>query len=281
MKNYIYKIIWEHKYSLLLIYLYIFTAQLLFLAEPYILGKTIDGLLVGNYFWIFVFLGVELVGNVFWYKRMVMDTKVYTKMYNQLIFEYLDQDKDSEVSAKLARTDLAHSIIHFLEWDMHYYIMSLISIVGALCFIFIEHTLTGCVVVIATSPVVWVVVKFYKKIAQGTRVSNTHFEQKMSVMETEDIHQIKTFFKRRARVIIAQSTIQGKNWAALNSVKTIFLILALVVYTNGNLNLSQGQAIAIYAYIHQFLISLMSIPIGMETFTRIKDVLSRINAVKK
>jgi len=281
MKNYIYRIIWDHKYSLLLIYLYIFLAQLIFLAEPYILGKTIDGLLVNNYFWIFVFLGIELVGNLFWYKRMVYDTKVYTKMYNQLIFEYLEQDKDSDVSAKLARTDLAQSIIHFLEWDMHYYIMSIITIVGTLSFIFIEHPPTGIVILTAIGPVLLIVFAFYKKIAKGTKVANTHFEQKMSVMESEDEEKVKSFFKRRARVLIAQSTLQGKNWASLNIVKTVFLILALVVFTNSNFNLSQGQAISMYAYINQFLVSLMSIPVGMETFTRIKDVLSRINSVKK
>jgi uncharacterized membrane protein len=100
-------------------------------------------------------------------------------------------------------------------------------------------------------------------------------------MESEDEEKVKSFFKRRARVLIAQSTLQGKNWASLNIVKTVFLILALVVFTNSNFNLSQGQAISMYAYINQFLVSLMSIPVGMETFTRIKDVLSRINSVKK
>lgn len=276
MKNYISKIVLEYKWSLLLIYTYIFIAQLLFLSEPYILGKTIDGLLKHNYFWLFVFLGVELVANIFWYKRMVFDTKIYTKMYNKLILDYLEKDKDEKVSAKLARTDLAHSIIHFLEWDMHYYIMSIITIVGTLCFIYVEHPLTGLVVTIASIPVIFIVLKFYKKIAQGTRVGHSHYEQKMSIMETEDSSKIKTFFKRRARIIIYQSTLQGKNWAALNTTKTIFLILALIMFTSGNLDITQGQAISMYTYINQFLISLMSIPVGMETFTRIKDVIKRL-----
>ena len=98
----------------------------------------------------------------------------------------------------------------------------------------------------------------------------------MTIMETEDNNKIETFFKRRAKIIIAQSTLQGKNWMSLNFTKTIFLILALVVFTSDTINLSHGQAISIYSYITQFLASLMSIPIGMETFTRIKDVLKRI-----
>jgi len=274
--SYIHKTISKYKYSLGIIYLYIFIAQLIFLAEPFIIGKMIDGLLAKDYFWLFVFLIMELIANVFIYKRMVFDTKVYVKMYNELIFEYLDRDKNSNTSERLARTDLANEIIHFLEWDVHYYIYSIITLVGTLCFIFIEHIPTGFIVLSCSIPVIFIVVKFYKKIAQGTRVANSHYEQKMSVMETCDKEKIETFFKRRARVIIAQSTLQGKNWISLNMVKTIFLILTLVIFTSDVINLSHGQAISIYSYITQFLISLMSIPIGMETFTRMKDILKRI-----
>jgi ABC-type multidrug transport system fused ATPase/permease subunit len=274
--SYIRKTIGKYKFSLAIIYLYIFVAQLIFLAEPFILGKMIDGLLAKDYFWLFVFLTVELISNVFIYKRMVFDTKVYVKMYNELIFEYLDRDKNSNTSERLARTDLANGIIHFLEWDVHYYIYSIITLVGTLCFIFIEHVPTGFIVLSCAIPVIFIVVKFYKKIAQGTRVANSHYEQKMSVMETCEKEKIEAFFKRRARVIIAQSTLQGKNWISLNMVKIIFLILALVIFTSDAINLSHGQAISIYSYITQFLMSLMSIPIGMETFTRMKDILKRI-----
>lgn len=276
MNNYILKLIKNYRYSLITIYIYIFIAQLIFLAEPFIIGKMIDGLLVKNYFWMYLFLAMEIIFVFFVYKRMVFDTKVYVKMYNELIFQYLDRDKNSTTSEKLARTDLANNIINFLEWDVHYYIYSIITLVGTLFFIFIQHIPTGFIVLTCAIPVIFIVLKFYKKIEQGTRVGNSHYEQKMTIMETEDNNKIETFFKRRAKIIIAQSTLQGKNWMSLNFTKTIFLILALVVFTSDTLNLSHGQAISIYSYITQFLASLMSIPVGMETFTRIKDVLKRI-----
>jgi hypothetical protein len=58
--------------------------------------------------------------------------------------------------------------------------------------------------------------------------------------------------------------------------KTVFLVISLIVFTNKNIGLTQGQAISMYSYINQFLISLVSIPVGMEIYTRIKDVLNRI-----
>jgi hypothetical protein len=38
----------QYKYELLLIYTYMLIAEGLLLLQPYFLGKTIDGLLVGN-----------------------------------------------------------------------------------------------------------------------------------------------------------------------------------------------------------------------------------------
>jgi ABC-type bacteriocin/lantibiotic exporter with double-glycine peptidase domain len=274
--KYIYNIIKEYKFSLMFIYLYIIIAQLLFLVEPFILGKAIDGLLVKNYMWLGVFLVINILQNIFMYKRMVYDTKVYTKMYNDIIFRFLKHNKDAETSVKIARTDLTNYVINFLESDIHYFVMALINIVGSLVFIFYQHTLTGFVVISCILPISLIVYLFYNKIDQATRVSHTHYEQKTKTMETNDDTTIETFYKRRARVIVGMSTIQGKNWASLNIVKSIFLVLALVIFTSYNFNMTQGEAVAMYAYINQFLISLMSFPIAMEIFARMKDVVNRI-----
>jgi hypothetical protein len=53
-------------------------------------------------------------------------------------------------------------------------------------------------------------------------------------------------------------------------------VLALLVFTRDDSNMTQGQAVAMYAYINQFLIALMSIPIAVETYARIKDTINRI-----
>jgi hypothetical protein len=249
---------------------------MLFLFEPYVMGKMIDGLLVHEYSWLFAFLGVEITANIFMYKRMVFDTKIYTSMYNKMIFRYLDQDKNRDHSTKIARTDMANNIINFLESDIQYYIMALMSLIGTLFFIFLQDIKTGLAIGICIVPICIIVKALYKKIAQSTRVGNNHYEQKVSIITRGDQNEIETFFKRRRRVLISGSTLQGKNWFGLNTVKTLFLVIALVVFTTGNTGLTQGETVSIYSYINQFLISLMSIPIAVETFTRMKDVISRI-----
>jgi ABC-type multidrug transport system fused ATPase/permease subunit len=274
--KYIYNIIGNYKKPLLLIYIYIFITQIIFLVEPYVLGKSIDGLLKKDYNWIGVLLFIELLSNFFVYKRMVFDTKIYTSIYNDIVFNYLDSSEDSDASTKLGRTDLAHNIVDFLEHHIHYYIMSVLTIVGTLFFIFMSHVVTGFIVLICVPFIVFIVWKFYGKIAQSTRVSHNQHEEKMNVLNTNDRGLIDSFFKRRRRIWISASTLQGKNWTALYTVKTIFLVLALIIFTNDNVKLTQGEAIAMYSYINQFLGSLLSIPVGMEMFTRMGDVIGRL-----
>lgn len=274
--KYIYNIAKEYKHSLILIYVYMFVAQLLFLLEPYVLGKMIDGLIKKEYYWMYCFICIAAFENFFIYKRMVFDTKIYTKIYNDLILKYLNREKAADISAKIARTELSNHIINFLENDVHYYIMAVITVFGSLSFIFLENPLTGFVVLASIIPICLIVYSLYSKIAQGTRVAHTHYEQKVSILTEGDDKKIDTFFKRRRKVLIYQSTIQGKNWTALSLTKGIFLILSIVVFTHSSVDLSQGQAVSMYAYINQFLISLMSIPVGVEMFTRLKDIVNRI-----
>jgi ABC-type bacteriocin/lantibiotic exporter with double-glycine peptidase domain len=273
--KYILTIFKEHKYQLLLIYFYLFIAQSLILLEPYVLGKMIDGLLNKQYMWMFTFLGIVLIENILIFRRMVYDTKIYTKIYNNIVLKYLKREKHSNHSSRIARTELSNNIINFLESDVHFYIYAILTVMGSLAFIFMNSVITGLIVIASIAPICTIVYFLYKKIAQSTKITHDHYEQKIEILSDNNDVKVETFFKRRRKILIYGSTLQGKNWTALNSVKSIFLVIALVVFTH-NSKISQGETVSMYAYINQFLISLMSIPIGIETFTRMKDVIGRI-----
>ena len=273
--KYILTIFKEHKYQLLLIYFYLFVAQSLILLEPYVLGKMIDGLLNKQYMWMFTFLGIVLIENILIFRRMVYDTKIYTKIYNNIVLKYLKREKDSNHSSRIARTELSNNIINFLESDVHFYIYAILTVIGSLAFIFMNSVITGLIVIASIAPICTIVYFLYKKIAQSTRITHDHYERKIEILSDNDDVKVETFFKRRRKILIYGSTLQGKNWTALNSIKSIFLVIALVVFTH-NSKISQGETVSMYAYINQFLISLMSIPISIETYARMKDVIGRI-----
>jgi ABC-type multidrug transport system fused ATPase/permease subunit len=253
-----------------------FVAQLLFLTEPYVIGKMIDGLIAHDYFWLYLFIGIAVFENFFVYRRMVFDTKVYTNIYNQIVFKYLERGKDLDPSTRIARTSMSYDIIDFLENHIHYYISAVLAVLGSFLFIFWRDPLTAFIVLSCIGPIVAIVYFFYQKIEQSTRLQNTQFEKRAQILTENLPERVQTFFQRRRKILILGSTLQGRNWTSLNSTKNLFLILGLVVLTQGNQTISQGEAVSMFSYINQFLASLLSIPIGVETFTRMRDVIGRI-----
>lgn len=250
-------------------------AEGLILLEPFTLGKGIDGMISGDYAWMIILLCLFMASNAFMYKRMVFDTKVYTRIYNSIVFNFFKKD-DIPNSAKIARTDMANQIVDFLEHYAHYYISTVIILIGSSCFIMYQNHIVGVITLCCVIPIIAIVYRFYKKIKQATVVGNNHYEQKVDIINREDDAEIKTFFERRRRILIYGSTIQGKHWVSVHFMKSLFLIIALVVYYETSPDITSGEIISMYEYINRFLIALMSIPVAIESWNRLSDVTKRI-----
>ena len=264
----------QYKHQLLWIYVFMILTELSILSTPFLLGKSIDGLIIGNWYWL-VMLGVSyFISNFFNYKRMVYDTKVYTTIYNNIALTFLKKD-NVDVSTKIARTDMAHDIVHVLEGYVHYYIATIITIIGSLIFIYSENWKVGVLVSIATFFLVGAVFILYKKIKQAITIRNDHYEKKAKSIENGYL-SAESFFLRRRRIEIYDSTIQGKSWFLANSVKYVFLLFSIVLLVTTTKNITIGSIITVYSYVNNFLISLMSAPVIVEMCLRTTDILKRI-----
>ena len=265
----------QYKIQLTWIYVFMILTELSILSTPFLLGKSIDGLIVGNWYWI-VLLGISyFLSNFFNYKRMVYDTKVYTTIYNNIALKFLKKN-DVDVSTKIARTDMAHEIVNVLEGYVHYYIATIVTIIGSLIFIFSENWQVGILVSTSIIFIVSSVFILYKKIKQGINISNNHYEKKAKSIES-GYASSESFFNRRRKIEICQSTIQGKNWFLINGIKYVFLILSIILLITTTKDITVGSVITVYSYVNNFLIALLSAPVAIEMFLRISDVLKRLN----
>lgn len=249
--------------------------ELSILATPFLLGKSIDGLIEGTWHWL-VLLGISyFLSTFFHYKRMVYDTKVYTKIYNGIVFKFL-KNKNTDTSTKIARTDMAYEIVHVLEGYVHYYIATIVTIIGSIGFIYSENWKVGVLVTFATLLIILAGMVYYKKIQQSVKVRNNHNEKKVDCIE-QGYDQSISFFKRMRRLNIYDSTIQGKNWFLIGMIKNIFLFIAIIVLVLTATDITVGSIITVYSYVNNFLISLLSVPVAIEMYTRLTDILKRIH----
>jgi len=265
----------QYKNQLTLIYVFMLLTELSILSTPFLLGKSIDGLLVGNWYWISL-LGISyFLSNFFNYKRMVYDTKVYNTIYNNIALKFLKKD-DVDVSTKVARTDMAQQIVFVLEGYVHYYIATIVTIIGSLIFIFSENWQVGILVSVSIIFIVSAVFILYKKIRQGIIIANNHYETKAKSIEC-GYASSESFFSRRGKIEVCQSTIQGKNWFLINSIKYVFLILSIILLITTTKDITIGSVVTVYSYVNNFLAALLSAPVAIEMFLRISDVLKRLD----
>ena len=271
----IFEIFKQYKRELTWIYLFMFLTELSILSTPFLLGKSIDGLITGSYFWL-VFLGVSyFLSNFFNYKRMVYDTKVYTKIYNSIVFRFLKK-QDVDVSTKIARTDMAHEIVNVLEGYVHYYIATIVTIIGSIFFIYSENWRVGLLISFAFVLILCAVSILYNKIKQAILLRYNHYERKIDSIQ-RGYETSFSFFNRRRKLEIFESTLQGKNWFLVGSIKNLFLFLSIILLVTTTKDITIGSVVTVYSYVNNFLISLMSVPVAAEMYSRLSDILKRIN----
>ena len=270
----IWEVFKEYKYKLMFIYMFMLFVELSSISQPYLLGKSIDGLMVGKWSWVCLLSVSYLISSFFNYKRMVYDTKVYSQIYNDIVLKFLRVSKE-DYSKKIARTDMAYDIVNVLEGYVHYYISTIITIIGSIGFIYIENWRVGILITLALFFIIIGVMIFYKKIRQGINVRNDHYEKK--VQSIRDGYEVSvSFFNRRRKLEIIESTLQGKNWFLISSIKSIFLIMSIIVLVITSTSVSAGSIITTYEYVNNFLISLMSIPVAFEMYSRLSNITKRI-----
>jgi ABC-type multidrug transport system fused ATPase/permease subunit len=270
-----YNLFKEYKYKLLLIYFFMLITELSIIIQPYLLGRSIDGLIGGTWLWMILLFISYCISSLFNYKRMVYDTKVYTKIYNDIVLKFLKKTNDND-SKKIARTDMAHDIVGVFEGYVHYYIATIITIFGSIGFIYIANWRVGLLVSLALFLIILGVLIFYKKIRQSINVKNNHYEDKVVSIQNGYFTSV-SFFNRRRKLEIFESTLQGKNWFVVGMIKNIFLILSIATLITTSDKITTGSVVTIYSYVNNFLISLMSIPVAFEMYSRLTNIIKRIN----
>jgi len=271
----IYQIFKEYKYKLLLMYMFMLIVEVSIVLQPFLLGKSIDDLINGNYLWLFLLSISYFTSDFFHYKSMVYDTKVYTEIYNDIVLRFLKKT-DVDISTKIARTDMAKDIVGVLEGYVHYYISTIITIIGSIWFIYSINYSVGISVTIALFFILSAVMIHYKKIRQSIKVKHNHSENRVKRLEGGYLKS-RLFFERKRKLDIYASTLQGKNWVLVGTIKHIFLIVSIVLLILNSENITIGSVITTYSYVNTFLMSMMSIPVGVEMYSRITDISKRFN----
>jgi ABC-type multidrug transport system fused ATPase/permease subunit len=277
-RSYLKRIIYEHKYKLIITYI-LFTLEMNGdLLKPLFVGKAVNDLMVGSYNSLFIFLGLHSLWVIVGVIRMRYDTRTYSKIYNAIMLKFLSEKTEQEDISKLsAHSTLTRELTDFLEYDLVYILEAVYNIFGSLVLLYFYDVKVVLLCVVTLIPIS-ILSKYYgKKMSVLTHEKNNELENQVKTIATFDQTQIKQHYESLRKWQIKISDQQAYNFGIMEVVVAVLVGFALVISTQPTSEpLNQGELVGIYFYILKFNTGLDTIPYILEKYANLKDIIERI-----
>lgn len=269
----------QHRGRLLLTYGLFNVENLLRLAQPFVLGWAINGLLRGSYVGLLAFTGQHLTHLMIGTFRRRYDTRAFTDIYTQLATGVIVQQRQNQVdvSRVTARSALSRAYIGFFEQDVPWGIRAAYSVVGAVAMLAVYDWLLipycfGLIV-----PAYLINAAYGKKTLNLNRHLHDRFEREVDVIDRGDPAEVRQHYNEVARWRIRLSDAEATNFGLMELFVLGVIIASLVHYcTNGSPQ--PGDIFAVFRYLMMFIMGLDTVPRLVEQMSRLRDIGFRMRA---
>ncbi len=273
--NFIKGIVNHHRKNLLLTYTLVLIEKLGELSIPFFLGLSIDGLIKQNFIPILYLVVVYLIWAIIGTIRHRYDTKTYTNIYNQVVFDLIGNDKDPNTSKIAAHATLIREVIDFMEFDMVYIAAAFINIIGAMAMI---STYSIDVVLLCLTlmvPVLYLSKGYGLSMRELSQKKNSELEKQVDVISNGNILETKHHFNILRIIQIRISNKEATNYWQLQLVSLVLLIGSLLIMGFKGA-VQAGALVAMWSYLLTFLNGLEIIPYSIQRWSNLKDIINRI-----
>lgn len=263
----------SHKRSMLITYALFNIENILRLAQPFVLGLAIDGLLKSSYVGLLWFAAQHLAHMLIGSFRRMYDTRVFSEVYTDLATQLVGRQREQRVgvSRVAARSSLSRSFVEFFERYVPLAIRSCYSILGAVVMLafydwFLILFCVGLVV-----PAVLLNVAYSRKTLQLTGGLNDGIEREVDVIDRNDVGEVRDHYDDLARWRIRLSDAEAINF----SVMELFVLATLVgtlVHFCASGSPQPGEIFAVFRYVLMFIMGIDSVPRLVEQMSRLRDV---------
>ena len=276
--NFIIKVFIENKIQIIRVYLICTFAGLLYMLQPYVLGRMIDGAVINEYKYVFLFLFVEILIIVFGYIRRYYDTVVFSSIYNNIVLSYIkdsEGSKDISPSIQNARVEMVSDIVIFLENLVPHAINSIVTILISVMYII---TVGGSISIYLIPYFLIVILIFTylrNPLKKANRIKNSNFERQVHKISTKSVSIVFNYFIRQRKIKIRQAVLTAKSYVFVDSVSLILVSFMTVFYILQE-DKTPGNILAFYQYAVRLTLSINILPSIINTIHNINDVVSRL-----
>lgn len=284
MKVKVRTLIWvlkKFRNKIIIIYLSVTIESLLVILRPLIMGYTIDQLLIGNFWGVFIFITHYFIHLGIGTFRRVYDTKAYMNIYSQLCKRviYSEFEKKENLSELSSKINLLGSFVNFLDKDLPFVLGVIYNISGSILMLayFDKKLLIVCSLTLI--PSIFINKRFLKANQKIITLINNLNENFLNTIYSKQRSLIEIHYSRLSKLRILTSNNGAKGFAQMEFFIIISLSIGLLIITQSN-KLKPGEIISIYNYVFMFLTGYDVIPVMIEKINEILDLEKRLNKVK-
>lgn len=256
--------------------------NVIFIAQPQLIGRTVDGLIAGDFHNFAVYLAVAMVYVCVTTARMSYDDRTYARIRSRLSIETVmhQQRARSSLSETAERTALCDEILGFFEGGLFVIVKSFVEIVGAMVMLaLIDWRI--CLVALCSmtiSQCIWLATRSRVKALFTER--NNQREKKVQEIESGDHARISGHFDKIAQIKVKLSDFEAFSSGAFELMGiAVFCFAALAAITQDNV--TAGVLIACFGYVKSLNNATTRLPNIFHAIVGVNEISGRLQAIAR
>lgn len=270
------------KWSILGTFSLVVIENMIFIAQPYLIGRTVDGLIAGSYSNLHVFIAVALVYVCVTTTRMSYDDRTYARIRARLSIETVmhQQRARSSLSETAERTALCDEILGFFEAGLFVIVKSFVEIIGAMAMLiyFDWRICLASVCFMFASQMVWVSTRSRVKSLFTER--NNQREKKVQEIESGDPQRVENHFNNLARIKVKLSDYEAFSSGAFELMGVALFCYAAFVATTIDA-VTTGMLIACFGYVKSLNNATTRLPNIFHAIVGVNEIAGRLQAMAR
>jgi hypothetical protein len=251
--------------------------NLLNVAQPYVVGMAINGLLQAEYGVLALLIGQTLAQLFVGTARRMYDTRAFSAIYTDTATRLVCGQRNAGigVSQVVARSSLSRELVDFFEYELKGLFYSAYGIVGGLAMLVLYDRLLVAYCIVIVAPLVVVSRRLARRASLLNSSLNDQLEREVEVIETVSEHSVREHYQLLAQWRVGLSDIEAWNFFQMEIIVLALIVASLVRYC-AHPGVEAGDIYALFAYILMFVGGLDCVPRTTQQIARLHDIARRV-----
>lgn len=243
---------------------------------PLFIGFAIDGLLARDFSSLYLLCAIFVVLLVVATGRRVYDTRAYGTIRVALGVELAERNAELPVSSLSARVHMARELVDFLEQELPDIMTAILQLVIAVIVLWVFHWTLAATALGAGAMMLLIYGLFHQRFYRLNRALNTQSEKEVRLLERRDRVAFQSHLASLRKFTVNLSDTEALVYGVIFSV-LLAVIISNLTFAALVLAASAGTMFSIVTYSWDFVNGAVSIPMALQSWSRLSEIIARIN----